>query len=216
MRKHTDVTELVFILDCSGSMGGLEEETISGYNNLLHQQRSKSGQVFVTTVFFNHEIKVVHSRIPIQEICPITREDYITGGCTALLDAVGGTISKVDSLQKAGGPKGQTSRVLIAIITDGYENSSQDFTYDQVKKLIQRQKTERDWQFIFLGANIDAVAEGERFGIDMDHSVKFMNDSEGVRRNFEAVSSLCMNIIEDCKLQSDWKKEIEEHEKQKK
>lgn len=187
------ITELVLILDKSGSMSGLESDTIGGFNAMLAKQKAVDGECRVTTVLFDNDYELIHDRIDIQAISPMTDKEYQIGGSTALLDAIGGTINKIANAQKHTAEDYRADKVMFVIITDGYENSSREFTADKIKSLIERQKEKFSWEFIFLGANIDAVETASRYGISSDRAVDYLADSEGTKLNFkmmaEAVTS---------------------------
>ena len=183
-----DMTELVFILDRSGSMGGLESDTIGGFNSMLQKQQAQPGDCRITTILFDHEYEILHDRIDIKAVTNITEREYYVRGNTALLDAIGKTINKIGGVQKNTGEEYRAEKVLFVITTDGMENSSREFTYDTIKSMIERQKTKYNWEFIFLGANIDAVETAGRFGIAGNRAQNFHNDSEGVALNFAVVA----------------------------
>lgn len=186
MKKN--LTELVFILDKSGSMSGLEKDTIGGYNSMLEQQRKVDGECVITTVLFDNCYELLHDRIDIRAVSPISEREYFVGGSTALLDAIGKTIHKIGTAQKNTAEDYRAEKVMFVIITDGEENSSRQYSSTQVKKMIQRQKERYGWEFIFLGANIDAVETAGRFGIDADRAVDYVPDSEGTELNFRMMS----------------------------
>ncbi|SHJ40497.1 vWA domain-containing protein [Parasporobacterium paucivorans] len=205
----TDRTELVFILDRSGSMGGLENDTIGGYNALLKKQKEEPGEAFVTTILFDNEYEVLHDRLDIREILPITHHEYYVRGCTALLDAVGKTIHRVGNRQRSLPEDRRADKVLVVITTDGMENASVEYTYSKVRAMIGRQKEKYAWEFIFLGANIDAVSTAEKFGIGADRAADFLADPEGVRLNYRILSDTVSGIRQNRALSSDWKAGIE-------
>lgn len=183
-----NLTELVFILDRSGSMGGLESDTIGGFNSMLQKQQEESGECRITTILFDNEYEVLHDRIDIKAVSLITEREYFVRGQTALLDAVGRTINKIGSVQKNTAEDYRASKVLFVITTDGMENASREFSYDNIKSMIEHQKSKYSWEFIFLGANIDAVDVADRFGIARNRAQNFHNDSEGIALNYEALS----------------------------
>jgi uncharacterized protein YegL len=183
-----DLTELVFILDKSGSMSGLEKDTIGGYNSMLAKQQAVEGECRITTVLFDNEYELLHDRIDIRAVSSITEKEYQVGGSTALLDAIGRSINKIIGVQKNTAEDYRAEKVLFVIITDGEENSSREYSAEKVKKLIEKQKTKYGWEFIFLGANIDAVETAGRFGIGADRAVDYLADSEGTRLNYEAMA----------------------------
>lgn len=191
---NKNLTEIVFILDRSGSMSGLEEDTIGGYNSFLEKQKQNEGTAFISTVLFDNYIKVIHDRVDIQKIRPLTEEDYYVGGCTALLDAVGGAIHHIGNVHKYAREEDRPRKTIFVIITDGHENASQHYNYSDVRKMIERQKAKYDWEFIFLGANIDAEREAERFGIERTRAMNYKADKRGTRKNFKAMEDVvcCM------------------------
>jgi len=189
----TNLTELVFILDRSGSMGGLESDTIGGFNSMLVKQQEEPGECRITTVLFDDKYEVLHDRIDVKAVSQITSQEYYVRGCTALLDAVGKTIKKIHKVQKNTDKDYRADKVLFVITTDGMENASREFTYDSVKKLVERQKKKHNWEFIFLGANIDAIDVANKFGIAKDRTQNFHNDSEGIELNYAV---LCETVSE--------------------
>lgn len=186
MKKN--LTELVFILDRSGSMSGLEKDTIGGYNSMLEQQRKVDGECVITTVLFDNCYELLHDRIDIRAVAPITEKEYFVGGSTALLDAIGKTIHKIDTAQKNTSDAYRAEKVMFVIITDGYENSSREYSSQKVKSMIEHKKEKYGWEFIFLGANIDAVETAGRFGINADRAVDYVPDGEGTELNFRMMS----------------------------
>ena len=210
------LTELVFILDRSGSMAGLEKETIGGFNSLIEKQKKNEGDVYVSTVLFDGVSEVLHDRIPLCEIQPMTEDEYYVRGCTALLDALGGAIHHIGNVHKYAKEEDRPEKTLFIITTDGQENSSRRYTYKKVKHMVERQKEKFGWEFLFLGANIDAIAEAERFGIKADRAVNYECDEVGTAINFKVLSKAVSRVIEysydDCEemLDDSWKEEIEE------
>ena len=204
-----DLTELVFILDKSGSMSGLESDTIGGFNSLLEKQKDEPGDVVVTTVLFNDNMKYVHDRVDIKAVNYMTRKDYTADGCTALLDAVGNTIKHIIEKQKELKEEYLPSKTMIVITTDGMENSSREYDYPDIKKLIEKQK-ELGWECIFLGANIDVNREARRFGIDEDNAVQYKCDSAGVDLNYDSLSCAISEMKATGKVSKKWRKAIDE------
>ena len=204
------LTELVFILDRSGSMGGLEEDTIGGFNGMINKQKKEEGSAVVTTVLFDDKYELLHDRIDIQGILPMNDRQYYVRGCTALLDAIGMTIEKMINVHKHTAKEQRAEKVIFTIITDGMENSSRKYNKSMVKELIQAQKA-RGWEFIFLGANMDAVEEAASFGIDSDRAVTYQNDREGVELNYEVISE-AVSAMRCCSVPigRSWKSRIEE------
>lgn len=204
-----DITEIVFILDKSGSMAGLESDTIGGMNSMLNKQKKAEGEAFITTVLFNHHIEIVHDRINVKGISPMTESDYEVGGTTALLDAIGFSIQKIVNVQKYTNQEERANKVLFVITTDGMENASCEFSSDKIKKLIQHQKERYGWNFIFLGANIDAIATAATFGIEEDFAVEYHADNIGTQVNYETVSEAVVKIRSGESIDRSWKKGIE-------
>lgn len=206
---NNKLTELVFIIDKSGSMGGLEKDTIGGFNNLIEKQKKEKGVALVTTVLFNHEYEVIHDRVDLEDIHPLTAKEYYVGGYTALLDAVGRTITsfkeKILDMPKRLRP----SKVMVIIITDGYENSSKIYNTKEIKELINLQKSEYDWQFLFLGANIDAVAEAEKIGINRQYAANFDHTKEGVIASYDIMEKAVKYYRTTGEIEKDWKKDLE-------
>ena len=186
MRKG--LTEVVFILDRSGSMSGLESDTIGGFNSMLKKQRSESGEAYISTVLFNTWSKVLYDRVPVSQVKNMTRRQYNVGGGTALLDAIGGAIRHISIVHTYSRDEDIPEKTIFIIITDGMENSSQDYSYDQVKSAIEEKKNFYGWEFLFLGANIDAVEVAGRFGINANRAVNYECDGIGTRLNYEVLS----------------------------
>ena len=203
-------TELVFILDRSGSMAGLESDVIGGYNAMLAKQKQEPGTATVTTVLFDNQCELLHDRIDLAGIAPITPREYSVRGCTALLDAMGMTIQKIINVQRHTIPKQQAGRVLFVISTDGMENASRKYTFEEVRALVERQQQKYGWEFLFLGANIDAIATAGRFGIAPNRAVNYHADGRGTRLNFETVSRTVSHVRKGKPIADDWKREIEE------
>jgi uncharacterized protein YegL len=183
------LTELVFILDKSGSMCGLEKDTIGGFNSMLEKQKAVDGECIITTVLFDNNYELLHDRIDIRAVNPITEKEYQVGGSTALLDAIGRTIHKIGNAQKNTTDDYRAEKVMFVIITDGEENASREYSAEKVKSLIERQKANYGWEFIFLGANIDAIQTAGRFGITPDRAVDYISDSRGTQLNFKVMSA---------------------------
>ena len=204
------MTELVFILDRSGSMSGLERDTIGGFNSMIEKQKKEEGEALVSTVLFDHESAVIHDRLPLDRVPPMTDKEYFTRGSTALLDALGGAIHHIGSVHKYARREDVPEKTLFIITTDGYENSSSRYDYEKVRKMIERQKEKHGWEFLFLGANIDAAAEAKRFGISADRAVNYKCDEAGTALNYEVISD-AVRSVRACKpLSADWKKRIDE------
>lgn len=192
MRKN--LTELVFILDRSGSMSGLEDDTIGGFNSLIAKQRKEKGEAYISTVLFDDRQDVIYDRVPVSRIEPMTDRQYYVRGCTALLDAVGSAIKHISNVHKYAREEDRPEKTLFIITTDGMENASRRYTYESVKALIEEKKERYGWDFLFLGANIDAVQVAGRFGIDASRAVDYECDSEGTRVQFEELSEAVSNM----------------------
>lgn len=205
--KPKDV-ELVFILDRSGSMGGLESDTIGGYNSMLSKQKKeKTGKVSVTTVLFDDQYELLYNQVPIEKVSPMTEEEYYVRGSTALLDAIGKTVMQVKANQDK---KEIKDKVLFVIITDGMENASREYRADQIKKLIEERKEKDNWEFLFLGANIDAIGAAKDIGIDSSRAVRFKSDKKGTAKNYEVLNEAIKEIRGGYQLNDSWKNGIEE------
>ena len=205
------MTELVFILDRSGSMRGLEGDTIGGFNSMLAKQKQEPGECLVSTVLFDNETEVIHDRVPLEKVPELTDREYFVRGCTALLDAVGGAIHHIGNVHKYARLEDRPERTLFVITTDGMENASRRYDYDKVKAMIERQKEKYDWEFLFLGANIDAAKEAARFGISADRAVRYESDHKGTALNYEVISETvsCMRACPSAPLAAGWKARIE-------
>ena len=203
-------TELVFILDRSGSMQGLERDTIGGFNAMLQKQKRQPGEAYVSTVLFDTEVQVLHDRLKLHKVKPLTEKDYQVRGCTALLDAVGGAIHHIGNIHKYARPEDVPEHTLFVITTDGMENASRRYSAQQVKKMIERQKEQYGWEFLFLGANIDAVETAGSLGIAPDRAVNYHCDSEGTRLNYEVVGQAVAAVRCSAPLDKHWKDAIEE------
>ena len=207
-------TELVFILDRSGSMSGLEADTIGGFNALIEKQKKEAGRAVVSTVLFDDRTEVLHDRLPLEQVPAMTGRDYYVRGCTALLDALGGAIDHIGRLHKHTSPEQRPDKTLFVITTDGMENASRRYTYDLVREMVERQKARFGWEFLFLGANMDAVAVARRFGIGADRAATYECDAEGTALNYEVLSE-AVRQVRTCAapLSGDWKARIDEDHK---
>ena len=208
MRKN--LTEIVFILDRSGSMAGLEADTIGGFNSLIEKQRREEGEAIISTVLFDNFSEVIHDRVPLDKITEMTRDDYYVRGCTALLDAVGGAVHHIGNVHKYAREEDRPEHTLFVITTDGMENASRRYSYEEVRRMIERQKEKYGWEFLFLGANIDAAKEAARFGIHADRAVNYHCDSEGTALNYEVVAETICDVRACRPIQADWKQRIDE------
>ena len=208
MKKN--LTELVFILDRSGSMAGLEADTIGGFNAMIEKQKGEPGEALVSTVLFDNISEVIHDRVDIQKIEPMTDRDYYIRGCTALLDAIGGAIHHIGNVHKYAREEDRPEKTLFVITTDGMENASREYTYPRLKAMIQRQKEQYGWEFLFLGANIDAAKEAARFGIDADRAANYHADRQGTAVIYEAVSEAVCSVRASRPMSKAWKRSIDE------
>lgn len=208
MRKN--LTEIVFILDRSGSMSGLEADTIGGFNSMIEKQKNAEGEALISTVLFDNTSEVIHDRVSVQSIKPMTRDDYTVRGCTALLDAIGGAIHHIGNVHKYARADDVPEHTLFVITTDGMENASHRYSSEKVKKMIERQKEKYGWEFLFLGANIDAVETARHFGISEDRAVNYHSDSEGTQLNYEVLSEAICSVRCSAPLDANWKKRIDE------
>lgn len=206
----TQLTEVVFILDRSGSMHGLESDTIGGFNSMLAQQKNGEGRAIVSTVLFDDESKVIHDRQSIDTIAPMTDRDYQVRGCTALLDAIGGTIHHIGNVHKYARAEDRPNKTLFVIITDGMENASTRYTHDKVKYMIERQREKYGWEFMFLGANIDAITEAARYGIKKEMAANYICDERGTALNYSAVGVVLGSMRANRPLTKEWRSEIDQ------
>ncbi len=205
------LTEIVFILDRSGSMADMVSDTLGGFNSMIRKQKKLEGEALVSTVLFNSESRVIHDRVPIESVNDLTEEDYIASGCTALIDAIGCAIKHISTVHKYIRKEDAPERTLFVITTDGLENASHIYSSRQVKNMIE-QKKEAGWDFLFLGANIDAVETAGSIGISREYAANYHNDTMGVRKNFKAVDEViyCMRSTPGKSLSKAWKKTIDE------
>lgn len=208
---NKNLTEIIYILDRSGSMSGLEKDTIGGYNGFLEKQKNEDGGAVVTTVLFDDKYEIVHDRVDIKKIKPLTSKEYYARGMTALLDAIGKTIIRVSERQKNSLESELPKKTICIITTDGFENSSREFDLRKIKALIERQKEKYGWEFLFLGANIDAVATANQFGITKERAVTYKADNEGTALNFRCVSEAVSNVRCGRPMEPTWSEEIKAH-----
>lgn len=207
MRKN--LTEVVFILDRSGSMSGLETDTIGGFNSMIQKQKMEAGQALISTVLFNNYSKVLYDRSDVQKIPQMTEADFFVHGCTALLDAIGGAIHHIGNVHKYARPEDVPEHTIFIIMTDGMENASHIYSSDKVKQMIERQKEKYGWEFLFLGANIDAIETAGHFGIDADKAANYQCDGEGTALNYEVLNDAISAVRCNAALDSNWKKRID-------
>lgn len=207
MKKN--LTEMVFILDKSGSMSGLEKDTIGGFNSMIERQKQEPGEALVSTVLFSNESEVIHDRLDIRRVEPLTERQYYVGGCTALIDAIGQAIHHIGNVHKYAREEDVPEHTVFVITTDGMENASHRYSSDEVKAMVKRQQEKYGWEFLFLGANIDAVETAEHFGIRADRAVRFHNDPTGQRLNYATVGAAVCKVRQNVQLEADWKADIE-------
>ena len=208
MKKN--LTELVFILDRSGSMAGLEKDTVGGFNAMIEKQKAEDGEAYISTVLFDNYSEVIHDRVALTAVPKLTEKEYYVRGCTALLDAVGGAIHHIGNVHKYAREEDRPEKTLFVITTDGMENASHRYSYDKVKAMITRQKEKYGWEFLFLGANIDAAKEAARFGIDADYAADYHADSAGTEVIYEAVCETVCDFRASRPMAAGWKRKIDE------
>ena len=212
---NKNLTEMVFILDRSGSMAGLENDTIGGYNSLIEKQKKEQGEAVVTLVLFDDQYELVYDHADINKIKPLTNREYYARGMTALLDAVGKTITQVQNRHQTALENEIPNKTMVVIITDGYENASKEFNLNKIKQMIETQKKDCEWEFIFLGANIDAVSAAADIGISADRAVTYQPDEEGIRMNFDSLNSVAECVRNSCPIMPNWKENIVKYRKSK-
>ena len=200
---------MVFILDRSGSMAGLEKDTIGGFNSMIERQKGEDGEALVSTVLFDNESTVIHDRVDVRKVEPLTERQYFVGGCTALVDAIGGAIHHIGNVHKYAREEDVPEHTVFIITTDGMENASHRYSSDEVKAMVKRQKDKYGWEFLFLGANIDAVETAARIGIGQDRAVNFHNDEIGVKLNYQTVGETVCSLRRNAPISADWKSGIE-------
>lgn len=204
------ITELVFILDRSGSMSGLESDTIGGFNAMIEKQKKQDGECYVSTVLFDNVSEVLHDRVSLTDIKPMTDREYTVRGCTALIDAIGGAIHHIGNIHKYARPEDVPEHTMFVITTDGMENASHKYSSDKVKKMIERQKEQYGWEFLFIGANIDAVETAAQYGISEDRAVNYNADEVGTKILYETVSKAVCDVRYSLSIDDDWSKDIDD------
>ena len=214
--KKNNITELVFIIDRSGSMSGLEKDTIGGFNSMIEEQKRRDGECYVSTVLFDSVSEVLHDRVKLSKVPKMTGEDYVVRGCTALIDAIGGAIHHIGNIHKYARPEDVPAHTLFVITTDGCENASHIYSADSVRKTIEKLKKNFGWEFIFIGANIDAAETADNFGIGGDRAVNYNADSKGTAIVYEAVSKAVEKVRACAPLQANWSEEIDRDYKSRK
>ena len=206
---NSNLTELVFILDRSGSMAGLEADTIGGFNAMLEKQKREEGEAYLSAVLFSNNSTVLYDRVNIKKVEPMTERQYFVGGCTALLDAIGDAVHHIGNVHKYARREDRPAKSLFVITTDGMENASRRYTYDEVRRMIERQRDRYGWEFLFLGANMDAVSTARHFGIREDRAVRYQCDAKGTALNYKVLSDTIGCVRAGRPLAANWKEEIE-------
>ena len=215
-KVKNNITELVFILDRSGSMGGLESDTIGGFNSLIEKQRKQDGECYVSTVLFDNVSEVIHDRVKLADVKPMTDKEYFVRGCTALIDAIGGAIHHIGNIHKYARPEDVPEHTMFVITTDGLENASHKYSSDEVKKMVERQKEKYGWEFLFIGANIDSVETAKHFGIGADRAVNYHADKQGTAVLYDTVAETVCCMRASAPIQEDWSKKINDDFKNRK
>lgn len=214
MKKN--LSEIVFLLDRSGSMSGLEKDTIGGFNAMIEKQKKEEGEALISTILFDHEMKVLHDRVKVQDVKPISEKDYQVRGCTALLDAMGGAIHHIGNVHKYARNEDVPEHTIFVITTDGMENASSHYSSSKVRTMVERQKEKYGWEFLFLGANMDAIAATKDFGIEEDKAVEYRSDDIGTRLNYAVMSEAICEFRTKGTVEKSWKQKIENDRKNRK
>ena len=214
MKKN--LSEIVFLLDRSGSMSGLEKDTIGGFNAMIEKQKKEEGEALISTILFDHEMKVLHDRVKVQDVKPISEKDYQVRGCTALLDAMGGAIHHIGNVHKYARNEDVPEHTIFVITTDGMENASSYYSSCKVRTMVERQKEKYGWEFLFLGANMDAIAAAKNFGIEEDKAVEYRSDDIGTRLNYAVMSEAICEFRTKGTVEKSWKQKIENDRKNRK
>lgn len=214
MKKN--LSEIVFLLDRSGSMSGLEKDTIGGFNAMIEKQKKEEGEALISTILFDHEMKVLHDRVKVQDVKPISEKDYQVRGCTALLDAMGGAIHHIGNVHKYARNEDVPEHTIFVITTDGMENASSHYSSFKVRTMVERQKEKYGWEFLFLGANMDAIAAAKNFGIEEDKAVEYRSDDIGTRLNYAVMSEAICEFRTKGTVEKSWKQKIENDRKNRK
>ena len=206
---NNNLTEIVFILDRSGSMAGLEDDTIGGFNAMVEKQKKEAGEVLVSAVLFSDGSRVLYDRVPLPKVEPMTERQYRVGGCTALLDAIGGAVHHIANVHKYAREEDRPGKTVFVITTDGMENASRAYSYDEVQRMVRHEQEKYGWEFLFLGANMDAIAAARSFGIREDRAVRYRRDSAGTRLNYEVVGETIARFRGRKEIEADWCAPIE-------
>ena len=206
---NNNLTEIVFILDRSGSMAGLEDDTIGGFNAMVEKQKKESGKALFSAILFSENCQVLYDRTEIQKVEPMTEQQYLVGGCTALLDAIGGAVHHIANVHKYAREEDRPGKTIFIITTDGMENSSHRYTYDEVQRMVKHEQEKYGWEFLFLGANMDAISAARSFGIRADRAVQYRRDSAGTKLNYRVISETVAKVRRHKKISEDWSAPIE-------
>lgn len=206
---NNNLTEIVFILDRSGSMAGLEDDTIGGFNAMVEKQKKEQGEALLSAVLFSDGNQVIYDRVDIQKVEPMTDQQYRVGGCTALLDAIGGAVHHIANVHKYAREEDRPAKTIFVITTDGMENASRAYTYDEVQRMVKHEQEKYGWEFLFLGANMDAISAARSFGIRADRAVRYRRDSVGTRLNYEVVGETIFRYRGSREIDADWSAPIE-------
>ena len=207
---NNNLTEIVFILDRSGSMAGLEDDTIGGFNAMVEKQKKEEGEALFSAVLFSDGSEVLYDRVDVKKIEPMTERQYQVGGCTALLDAIGGAVRHIANVHKYAREEDRPAKTVFVITTDGMENASRSYSYDEVRRMVKRQQEESGWEFLFLGANMDAISAARSFGIRPDRAVRYQCDGEGTALNYRVLSGAVSGIRRHGQIEEDWSRPIAE------
>ena len=211
---NNNLTEIVFVLDRSGSMSGLEKDTIGGFNSMLDRQKAENGDAVVSTVLFDHESQVIHDRVPIAKVEPLTQQQYFTRGSTALLDALGGAIHHIGNVHRYAREEDRPEKTIFIITTDGFENASRQYSAEKVRAMVKHEQEKYGWEFLFLGANIDAITVARDYGIAPERAVRYECDERGTELNFDTISTVLCSVRQNRGISSNWKNKIEKDFKQ--
>ena len=206
---NNDLTEMVFILDRSGSMAGLEDDTIGGFNAFVEKQKKTEGEALLSAVLFSDDSEVIYDRVDIRKIEPMTEAQYRVGGCTALLDAIGGAVHHIKNVHKYAREEDRPGKTIFVITTDGMENASRAYSYDEVQRMVKHEQEKYGWEFLFLGANMDAISAARSFGIRADRAVRYRRDSAGTALNYSVVSETVARVRRRECIEPDWSAPIE-------
>ena len=206
---NNNLTEIVFILDRSGSMAGLEGDTIGGFNAMVERQKKEPGDALLSAVLFSDDCQVLYDRADIRKVEPMTEQQYRVGGCTALLDAIGGAVHHIGNVHKYAREEDRPGKTIFVITTDGLENASHAYTYEEVQRMVKHEQEKYGWEFLFLGANMDAISAARSFGIRADRAVRYRRDRAGTELNYRVVSETVAKVRRRETIDADWSAPIE-------